>query len=316
MPDLPDDFSASDSSGASGATDSAIGAPIVDAHVHLWDLPQRFPRPWLNTLPALNQPCGLAEYQQRTHGLPITGMVYVETDVAPADALREAQWAVSLAQQDARLQGVVAAAPLEDGLQVRPHLEELAALGPLVKGVRRNLQGERDPNFCLHADFIAGVQLLDAFDFSFDICIRSDQMPMVTTLVRTCPTIRFVLDHLGKPAIRDGRLGLDPWRDRLAALATSPNVVCKLSGLVTEADWNAWQPDDLAPYVAHALVVFGPSRTLFGSDWPVVTLASTYQRWVETLTTLTGQLGADERRLLWSENARRWYRLSPMAESR
>jgi L-fuconolactonase len=309
MPDLPDDLSASASSGASGA-------PIVDAHVHLWDLPQQFPRPWLDALPALNQPYGLAAYQQQTRSLPITGLVYVETDVAPADALREAQWAVSLAQQDARLQGVVAAAPMEDGLQVRPHLEALAAFGPLVKGVRRNLQGERDPNFCLRADFVTGVELLVAYDYSFDICIRSEQMEMVTTLVRACPNNRFVLDHLGKPAIRDGRLGLDPWRDQLAALAASPNVVCKLSGLVTEADWNAWRLDDLAPYVAHALAVFGPSRMLFGSDWPVVTLASTYQRWVETLTTLTGQLGADERRLLWSENARRWYRLSPIAESR
>jgi L-fuconolactonase len=289
---------------------------MVDAHVHLWDLPQQFPRSWLATHPTLNQSCGLAEYEEQTRRAPITGMVYVETDVAPVDALREAEWAVSLAQRDARLQGVVAAAPLEGGLQVRRRLETLAALGPLVKGVRRNLQGERDANFCLRADFIAGVELLGAFDFSFDICIRRDQLEMVTTLVRACPNVLFILDHMGKPAIRDGRRGLDPWRDQLAALAASPNVACKLSGLVTEADWNAWRSDDLAPYVAHALAVFGPSRALFGSDWPVVTLASTYQRWVETLSALTGQLSTQERRMLWSENARRWYRLSPLDESR
>jgi predicted TIM-barrel fold metal-dependent hydrolase len=286
--------------------------PIVDAHVHLWELPQ-FPRPWLKTLPALNRPFGLADYQQQTRGLPITGMVYVETDVAPSHALLEAQWAVSLAQTDARLQGVVAAAPVERGLQVRPYLEALAALGPLVKGVRRNLQGELDPNFCLREDFVTGVRLLGAFGFSFDLCIRHDQLPMVTSLVGECPDILFVLDHLGKPAIRDGRL--EPWHDQVAALAALPNVVCKLSGLVTEADWNGWRSDDLAPYIAQALTVFGPSRVLFASDWPVLTLASTYQHWIETLNTVTGHLNANDLRLLWSENACHWYRLPPLVES-
>jgi L-fuconolactonase len=283
-----------------------LDLPIVDAHVHLWELPH-FPRPWLGSLPALQRPFGLADYQEQTSGLPIAGLVYVETDVAPPYALLEAQWAVSLAETDHRLQGVVAAAPLDDGLQVRPYLEALAALGALVKGVRRNLQGERDPEFCLRRDFVAGVRLLETFGYAFDICIRHDQLPAVTTLVRDCPTARFVLDHLGKPAIRERQL--DPWRDQLAALAALPNVACKLSGLVTEAEWHQWRPEDLAPYVTHTLAVFGPNRVLFGSDWPVVTLASSYRRWVETLDSLTAHLSADDRRRLWSDNARRWYRL-------
>jgi L-fuconolactonase len=283
-----------------------LDLPIVDAHVHLWELPQ-FPRPWLGSLPALNRPFGLADYREQTSGLPIAGMMYVETDVAPPYALLEAQWAVSLAETEPRLRGVVAAAPLDDGLQVRPYLEALAALGPLVKGVRRNLQDERDPEFCLRRDFVAAVRLLEAYGFSFDICIRHDQLPTVTALVRQCPAVLFVLDHLGKPAVRERQL--DPWRDRLAALAALPNVACKLSGLVTEADWHRWQPENLAPYVAHALAAFGPGRVLFGGDWPVVTLAATYRRWVETLDALTGHLSPDERRQLWSENARRWYRL-------
>jgi L-fuconolactonase len=283
-----------------------LDLPIVDAHVHLWELPQ-FPRPWLGSLPALNRPFGLADYREQTSGLPIAGMMYVETDVAPPYALLEAQWAVSLAETEPRLRGVVAAAPLDDGLQVRPYLEALAALGPLVKGVRRNLQDERDPEFCLRRDFVAAVRLLEAYGFSFDICIRHDQLPTVTALVRQCPAVLFVLDHLGKPAVRERQL--DPWRDQLAALAALPNVACKLSGLVTEADWHRWQPENLAPYVAHALAAFGPGRVLFGGDWPVVTLAATYRRWVETLDALTGHLSPDERRQLWSENARRWYRL-------
>jgi L-fuconolactonase len=284
--------------------------PIIDAHLHLWAVPQ-FPRPWLSALPALNRPFSLADYQAQTAGLPITGMVYVETDVAPAYALLEAQWAVSLGEADARLAGVVAAAPLHDGLQVRPYLAALAAFGPLVKGVRRNLQDERDPDFCLRREFVEGVRALEAYEFSCELCIRHDQLPAVTRLVRECPAITFVLDHLGKPAIREGQL--DPWREHLAALAASPKVACKLSGLVTEADWHQWRPEDLAPYVAHALAVFGPSRVLFGSDWPVVTLASSYPQWVETLDALTAHLSADDRRQLWGNNARRWYRLAPPA---
>jgi L-fuconolactonase len=289
---------------------SMLDLPIIDAHVHLWELPQ-FPRHWLDTLPTLKRTFGLADYQDQTIGIPITGMVYVETDVADSYALLEARWAVSLAQSDPRLQGVVAAVPLDDGLQVRPYLEALSALGPLVKGVRRNLQEEQDPEFCLSRDFVQGVRLLTAYDYTFDICIRHDQLPAVTTLVRQCPAVFFVLDHLGKPPIKEGKF--DPWRDQLAALAALPNVACKMSGLVTEADLRQWQPDDLAPYVAHALAVFGPKRVLFGSDWPVVTLASSYQHWVKTLDSLTVHLSLEHRRLLWSENTRHWYRLPPVA---
>jgi L-fuconolactonase len=281
--------------------------PIVDAHVHLWDVSQ-FPRPWLAALPDLSRPFGLMEYRDQTAGLPIAGMVFVETAVAPAYALLEARWAVSLAAADPRLCGVVAAAPLDDGLQARPYLDALAELGPLVKGVRRNLQDERDPAFCQRPDFVAGVRLLAHHGLSFDTCIRHDQLLAVTTLVRACPAVSFVLDHLGKPAILAGQL--DPWRDQLAALAELPNVACKLSGLVTEADWQRWQPKDLAPYVTYALEVFGPNRVLFGGDWPVVTLASSYRRWVETLDALTAQHSAGDRRRLWSDNARHWYRLS------
>jgi L-fuconolactonase len=287
-----------------------LDLPIVDSHVHLWELSQ-FPRPWLGALPTLDRAFGLADYQDQTAGLPIAAMIYVETDVAPQYALLEAQWAVSLGRADARLAGVVAAAPLHDGGQVRAYLEALAALGPLVKGVRRNLQDEPDPAFCLQPDFVAGVGLLESYGFTCDLCIRHEQLPAVTELVRVSPPVRFVLDHLGKPAIRQG--GLDPWREHMNALAALPNVACKLSGLATEANRQRWQPDDLAPYVDHALRVFGPRRVLFGGDWPVVTLASSYRRWVETLAALTAHLSADEGRLLWGGNARHWYRLDPHA---
>ncbi len=132
---------------------------IVDAHVHLWN-PEQFSMPWLADIPPLNRPFGLQEYREQTRDLPIMGIVYVEVGVEPAEALREARHVVELAREEPRLQAIVAAAPLEHGTAVREHLESLLAISPLIKGVRRNLQDEAEPGFCLRPDFIAGVNLL------------------------------------------------------------------------------------------------------------------------------------------------------------
>lgn len=280
--------------------------PIVDAHVHLWD-PARQRIPWLAGEPALNRPFGPAEFRAQTEGVAIEAFVYVEIDVAPAYALAEVREAEAHAAADPRLRGIVASAPVEDGAHVRPLLEALVATGPRVKGIRRLLQGESDPEFCLRSGFVAGVALLAEFGLSFDLCVRHHQLPAVVELVGRLPEVDFVLDHIGKPDIAGG--GLDPWRERIAALAARPNVACKVSGLVTEADHAAWTAADLAPYVAHVLTTFGEDRVLFGSDWPVATLATAYRRWVETLDGLTADLPAAAKRKLWVENARRFYRL-------
>jgi L-fuconolactonase len=281
--------------------------PLIDAHLHLWD-PQRFRMPWLDSIPLLNKPYGLAEYRAHTQGIAIEAMVYLEVDVAPPYALLEAQWATERAREDPRLQGIVAHAPLEYGEQVRAYLDALVAISPLIKGVRRLLQDEPDPQLCLRPAFVRGVQLLPEYGLSFDICIRHHQLPGVIELVRRCPDTSFILDHIGKPNIKD-RL-LDPWRDQIAELAALPNVSCKISGLVTEADPERWTADDLAPYVAHVLEVFGEDRVAFGGDWPVALLASSYRRWVEALDALTTHLAPQAKRKLWAENARRFYRLA------
>ena len=281
--------------------------PLIDAHLHLWD-PQRFRMPWLDSIPLLNKPYGLAEYRAHTQGIAIEAMVYLEVDVAPPYALLEAQWATERAREDPRLQGIVAHAPLEYGEQVRAYLDALVAISPLIKGVRRLLQDEPDPQLCLRPAFVRGVQLLPEYGLSFDICIRHHQLPGVIELVRRCPDTSFILDHIGKPHIKD-RL-LDPWREQIAELAALPNVSCKISGLVTEADPERWTTDDLAPYVAHVLEVFGEDRVVFGGDWPVALLASSYRRWVEALDALTTHLAPQAKRKLWAENARRFYRLA------
>lgn len=280
--------------------------PLVDAHVHLWN-PQHFAIPWLADSGILERLYLPADYRTFTGCVDISAFVYVEVDVAPQYALLEAQWAHALAAAEPRLQAIVAHAPLEYGSRVASYLAALRMVGPRIKGVRRLLQSEADPHFCLQDSFIQGVRLLPSYDFSFDICIKHDQLQAATELVRRCPEVDFVLDHIAKPDIRNKRL--DPWREQLANLAQLPNVVCKISGVVTEAHHRHWTVEQIAPYIMHALDVFGEDRILFGSDWPVVRLAAEHERWVEALETLTSGMSDVARQKLWAENARRVYKL-------
>jgi predicted TIM-barrel fold metal-dependent hydrolase len=280
--------------------------PIVDAHLHLWD-PRHFRMSWLDGNDLLNRPYGLGEYREHTAGVEVAAMVYLQVEVEPPYALLEAQWAVDRAGEDPRLQAIVPWAPIEYGERARAFLAALAATSPLIKGVRRIVQAEPALDFCLQPDFIRGVQLLPEYGFSFDICINHRQLANATEMVRRCPETSFILDHIGKPDIRHHLL--DPWREQLRELAALPNVMCKMSGLVTEADHRNWAPGDLAPYVSHVLEVFGPDRVAFGGDWPVAFQAASYTRWVGTLEALTAHLTPEAQRKLWSDNARRFYRL-------
>jgi L-fuconolactonase len=280
--------------------------PIVDAHVHLWD-PAQLRMDWVGDSEVLNRAYGPADYWSHTAGVAVEAFVYVEVDVAAPYGLVEARWAEAVARNEPRLQGIVAHAPLEDGQRVRLYLDALAQIGPRIKGVRRLLQGESDPTFCLRPGFVEGVQLLAEYGYSFDICVKHLQLGPVIELVRRCPQSSFVLDHIAKPDIA-ARLH-SPWRAQMRALAALPNVVCKVSGVVTEANHASWTVEAITPYVSHALEVFGEDRVLFGGDWPVVLLASPYARWVEALDTLTASMPEAALRKLWNENARRVYRL-------
>ena len=276
---------------------------MVDSHVHLWD-PRRFRMPWLDDIDALRRPFGMDTFVEHTRGLPLEQLVYVQVDTTPAYGWLEARWAV---EQDPPLAGVVAWAPIDDGPIVASYLTALKELGPRIKGVRRLLQSEPDPDVLVAPDLLRGLRLLTEYDLSFDICIRHQQLARAIDMVRACPETQFILDHLGKPDVRAGLL--HPWRDQLAELAQLSNVVCKVSGVVTEADHDRWTVADLEPYVAHVLQVFGEDRVLFGGDWPVVTLAAEYGRWVATLQQLTSALSPAAKRKLWADNARRVYRL-------
>lgn len=280
--------------------------PIIDSHVHLWD-PGRFRMEWLDGNERLNKSFGLPEYREHTAGIQVEAIVYLEVDLAREYKLLEAKWVADRALEDDRLRGIVANAPIEYGAQARAFLEALVAISPRIKGVRRLLQSEPDPRFCLQPRFLDGLRLLPEFGLSFDICVYYPQLASAVEMVRRCPETSFILDHIAKPNIRGRQL--DPWREQIEALAALPNVVCKISGVLTEADPERWTIEDVAPYVEHCLSAFGEDRVVYGGDWPVVLNASSYKRWVETLDALTTTMSPPAKRKLWAENARRFYRL-------
>jgi L-fuconolactonase len=278
--------------------------PILDAHVHFWQ-PDALRYPWLDGLPALNRPFLPADYVAASGSLSIAGLIFVECGCAASQRLDEGAWVSELAKTEPRLKGIVAQAPVERGRAVREDLLALAA-NPLVKGVRRILQGEPDEEFCLRPGFVAGVQALAEFGFSFDLCLTRAQLPAATRLAERCPEVTFILDHCGKPDIRNRQL--EPWRQDFRALAGLPNVCCKLSGLATEADCVRWCAEDLKPVVNHAVECFGCERLLFGSDWPVATLATDLPRWAQTLRELLPVSEIDLAQV-FHHNAARIYRV-------
>ena len=282
--------------------------PMIDTHVHLWNS-NSFHLPWLTEIPFLNHPYELQLYQEQTQQYPIEGIVCVEAGVLPDEALREARWLVEQASYDARIQGIVAAASIEESSHIHSYLRELIAIDARIKGVRRNIQGETMPNFCLQPAFVEGVQCLPEYGLSFDLCLTHAQLPEVIALVRQCPETYFILDHLGKPDIRHQTF--DPWRQHIQELAAFPNVACKISGLVTEAHHQQWTVEDIAPAITHVVSTFGEDRVMFGSDWPVLLLAASYQRWLLTLDEVITNLTLLAKQKLWSGNARRIYRLEP-----
>jgi L-fuconolactonase len=275
---------------------------FIDTHVHFWDQ-QVLPYPWLVEVPKIAGRHTPAELRAETEENFPEKIVFVECG---APWLDEVKWVSQLAAAEPRIAGIVGKCMVNEGTATVANLAELQR-HPLVRGVRHLVQHEPDPDYCARPEFIAGVRAVGAAGLSFDLCCFHHQMPAVVRLVRACPDTRFILDHFGKPGIR-ARL-LDPWRAHLAELAALPNVDCKLSGLITEADHAAWQAADLRPYVDHALATFGPGRLLFGGDWPVAKLAGSYPRWLDTARALVAHLPAAEQDAIFRRNALRVYRL-------
>jgi L-fuconolactonase len=279
---------------------------FVDAHVHFWD-GARIRYPWLAEVPAIAGAHGPADLATEAGARMPAAIVFVEADADPEHARDEVRWVEELAGREPRIAAVVAAVAVDRGAGTDAALAALAE-NARARGVRHLIQGHPEPDFCLRPAFVAGVRRVGERGWTFDLCVKHPQLTACAQLVRACPGTSFVLDHAGKPDIRRG--ALDPWRAQIAELARLPNVVCKLSGLVTEADPASWSPDALRPYVDHLLGCFGAERLLFGSDWPVVKLAASYRRWLDTAQELLAPLPAAARAAIFSDNARRVYRLS------
>ena len=277
---------------------------IIDAHVHLYD-PQAIAFPWMAGVPLLNKKHGFDEFTRAAAGLPIEGIVFVEVDAEKGRHLDEARWVEQHGLDNPLLSGMVGCMPLERGRAIEADIASFAAL-PHARGIRRLIQ-DRPPGWALQPLFVEGVTLLAGFGLPFDLCIRHGQLDEALALVRSCPEVRFVLDHLGKPGIKANIR--EPWESRLRELGREPNVWCKISGTVTEADHVSWTADDLRPYVTHAIECFGFDRCMFGGDWPVSRLATPYAGWVEALDKIVAGSSPAEIRELYGDTARRVYGL-------
>jgi L-fuconolactonase len=283
-----------------------IDFPLIDSHVHLLDT-KRFGYSWAKGAPKLQRDWTPDDLANCAKPYTIEGFVFVEVDVDMPQYLDEADWVQSIADRDKRLKGCVAALPLERGPTLEPEIARIAKL-PVMRGVRRLIQNQPDPEFVLKPDFLAVLKLLPKYQLSFDICIFHHQLPNTLEMVRRCPEVSFILDHIAKPGIKAGLT--DPWRQHIRELAALPNVVCKLSGVTTEADHAKWTREQLRPYIDHVISCFGFDRILYGGDWPVSELAGEYTDWIEVLDWATEGCSATEKRKLFRDNAIRAYRLA------
>jgi predicted TIM-barrel fold metal-dependent hydrolase len=281
--------------------------PIVDGHVHFYDT-ERFAYPWLSGAPSIARSSLPADFDRARGEVVVDKIVFAEVDVEDGRNIDEARFVIDLAATDPRIQGIVACARLERGPAVAEELDALAGVGK-VRGIRRLVQTQPDLEFCLRPDFLAGIRLLPGYGWPFDICVLHHQLPAAMELVRRCPEVMFVLDHIGKPGIRAGLR--EPWQSQITELARMPNVVCKISGVATEADHGHWTREQVRPYIEHCIERFGFDRVMFGGDWPVLELAGNYRDWVAIVDWIVAQAQEKEKRMLFRDTAIRVYRLPP-----
>lgn len=278
---------------------------IIDTHQHLWDLDE-LPYSWTANQPKLNRSFRIDDYLEATQGIEIVKSVFVEADIDEASIPDEARYVLELSERDDNpVSGVVAnARPEYDNF--RESIQQFAG-HPNLKGIRRLLQSEPD-ELSATTTFRENIRSLAEFGLSFDICVRDHQLPVAIELVKACPNVSFILDHCGNPDIKNRNY--DAWRERIAEMADLPNVVCKVSGIVVNTDVETWTVEDLRPAVEHVIASFGWDRVMFGSDWPVCTLAASYREWFDALNVLVKDASEENKRKLFKENAERVYRLS------
>ncbi|MDP6444838.1 MAG: amidohydrolase family protein [Pirellulaceae bacterium] len=278
---------------------------IIDAHQHFWHLLQPFNYKWLNTpenepIRRSYVPADLADHLQSAG---VDRSIVVQTQ----HTVEENRWALELAEEHEFIAGVVGWVDLASHdceyelLEFKDH--------PKFVGVRHVTQDEPDDNFIIRPQVMRGLRVLQRHRIPFDLLFYVKHLHHAAALAVELPDLPMVIDHLAKPRIKDQ--ALHDWEESFRTAAAFPNIYCKLSGMVTEADWNEWTPADLKPYVEIALEAFGPDRCMYGSDWPVCELAATYEQVHAALNEVLGPLSETENAAIFGGTASRFYNLTP-----
>jgi L-fuconolactonase len=268
---------------------------VIDAHHHFWRYSPR-EYGWISqSMAVLRRDFLPDDLRRETDPVGVQGVISVQA----RQTIEETEWLLDLADQHSFIRGVVGWVPLVSD-RVRDDLSRLSWRAKL-KAVRHVLQDEPDDDYMLRADFNRGIGALKEFGLRYDLRIFERQLPAAIKLVDRRPELTFIVDHIAKPRIVDNTIS--PWRESMRDLARRPNVYCKLSGVVTEADHKTWTPSQLKPYLDAALDAFGPARLMFGSDWPVCLLACGYQRWYQVVRDFSSSLSADEQQRVFGGTA-------------
>lgn len=275
--------------------------PVIDAHHHFW-IYDPVEYGWIDDqMSVIRRNFLPADLEAVIHQVGVDGVVSVQA----RETVEETRWLLDLASKHSFMRGVVGWVPLTDP-DVHKSLAEFTR-NPALKSVRHGLQGEADPLYMLRDDFNAGIRVLQHYQLAYDILIYERQLPQTIKFVDRHPQQIFIVDHLAKPRVKDALLS--PWRENMRELAKREHVYCKISGLVTEADFHHWTEASLQPYIDTVLETFGPRRAMFGSDWPVCLVACPYDRWLHIVSKAASKLSPDERAQLMGGTATRAYRL-------
>ena len=271
----------------------------IDSHHHIWDLSVR-DQEWItgDAMQPIRRNFAISDLHEAIVGSRIDKTVVVQTvtDYAETPEL------LAIAQSE-QLVGAVVGWLQIDAPDAIAHLHQYLDLpgSEYLKGIRDIAQDHPDPNYLAKAETIANVKKLGEFGITFDLLTKTPELKAAIKLVRACPDVQFVMDHISKPYI--AKKEIEPWKSLMTELATFPNVLCKVSGLVTEANWKDWQVKDFKPYVDHVIEIFTPQRLMFGSDWPVANLGGTYSQIVELAEALTSGLSPSEAEFFWHKTA-------------
>ena len=274
---------------------------MVDAHVHFWKY-NPIKDAWItDEMGLLQRNFFLQDLQPVLHENGVTGIIAVQADQSE----NETDFLLQLSNKSPFIKGIVGWVDLQN-----KNLEDKLLYWseyPVIKGFRHIVQAESD-GFLRKEAFVNGIKLLKSFDFTYDILIYPNQLKEAIQFVNKFPNQKFIVDHCAKPCIRDQKIS--EWKIELKEIAQNENVYCKVSGLTTEAKWNQWKEKDFYPYLDVVFESFGTDRILFGSDWPVMLLSSTYNKWKNLLEKYMLQFSDEEKQKVFDTNAIKFYNLN------